>query len=361
MSTKNVRWQKVYITVQQFNEILDKMRERRTIIHENAENLYKAGKWTQFRNTMYVWETGRGSVRMSFRIGTKCFNYVTVLDGLDEQKAETEQLTGSLSYGLMQRMSTIRGDYQTHLSEYSGPEPFKYNNPKFSGCDFQKAWSYDLNSAYCFILMKYKFPDLANDLGEGVVEEDEIGFSFDGCELRHPGRFAQYRFKLVDSPYVHFANKMYEKILYFKSRGQKNKSKKFKGIINSAVGNLKYHRPLHRNYIVASINEYMKNIMEKYKGNILYGNTDCVVSTIPLDLDVGINCGQFKLEDHGENMFKYRDNTYQWRGEVPVASGRSKGLWKATDDLFVGPSGDYIYKYDYEKELIVRCGSEQEF
>lgn len=203
--------------------------------------------------------------------------------------------------------------------------PYRYTNKKYSGKRV-KAWSYDVNSAYAAAMLQ-DMPDTSKECRSGYIEEGEIGFKLlpkfneegDMCvAITEVGKYSNYIFKLMPSPFTRFVEKWYAAKKNAKNKQEKDKAK---AMLVCAVGFLQRRNPALRAAIVSYANEFIR---EKMDENTIYVNTDCIVSICPRDdLEVGDEVGQFKLERDGED-FACNGDVHQWNLEKPKYPGIPK-------------------------------------
>lgn len=345
-----IKWKETFIDIKAFNEKLNLVRMTRNIKIANAKAIWQYGLWTGFKKDAYVWDTGHGSVHLAYRMAGQTFNYVVKLDGTDEEKANEQILSGGSSYRLMQRYNKLSKVHPEWHSMFSGAKALQYHNETYNGCTIEHAWGYDMNSAYCHILMHYDFPDIEKPLGVGMVENGQIGFNGDFTRLVHAGGLAVNRYSLMPSPYKKFAETRFEKIKALRAAGKKAESQKFKSMLTNSVGYLAHARPVDRWYIILSLNEIMNKYIDEYGDKILFANTDSLVSTVPIDtIDVGDNCGQFKIE-HANETFQYEGAKSCWIGQRPKVSGKPTGFWRPGDTL-ANLHDDRAFKYKLDMEV----------
>ena len=189
------------------------------------------------------------------------------------------------------------------------------------------AYEYDLNSAYSSILLD-KIIDTYNFRFFSKVAKNEVGFKIQGLDIVmvHSG-IADIVFPLIDSPFKAFILENYEA----KKKAPKGSRERdiAKGILNHMVGLWQKDNPFLRAYVVLSCNERIQHIIDANKEVVMW-NTDAVFSTIPLQLDIGENIGQFKLEYHGK--LAYNGCNYQTEKEISYR-GISKGDFEENFDI----------------------------
>lgn len=109
----------------------------------------------------------------------------------------------------------------------------------------QRAWEYDLKSAYSWALLQ-DIPNTDENLGPGIIEENMIGFSHYIREkgmsensyvlkMGKVGDKAMWRFPAMKSPYENYVKKYYRIKENAKDKKEKNKAKAY---LNVVIGNL---------------------------------------------------------------------------------------------------------------------------
>ena len=216
-------------------------------------------------------------------------------------------------------------------------------------------YGYDLNSAYAAVL-RDKIPDTYHMRLADFVCDGEIGFDMkEGLPLVFPGEFADYVFPLIDSPYKEFVREWYEKK---KSAPKGSKEKQIaKEVLVISVGLMQNHNPFLRAYVVNMCNKKIKDIIDAHPEECCMWNTDAVYSTAPLDLEIGENIGQFKLEYQG--LLRQVNNNYQKVDEHKTTyRGVCKMLFKEDFNILTDPIPDYdglkymLDKVQYKKTKI---------
>lgn len=225
------------------------------------------------------------------------------------------------------------------------------------------AWSYDVNSAYSFAMLK-QMPNTEKMWRSGCIGPGEVGFRVvpkwnkdgDMCvaELRE-GVYCDFIFELVDSPFTEFVDKYYTMKKQATTPEERNRAKAY---LNIAVGYLQRRNPALRAMILYWANEYIRGFMDE---NTVLVNTDCIVSRVQRD-DIPVNneLGSFKMEHDGE-LFAYVGNNYQWNDELPAYRGIPKEWfiehnqqhqehWDILRDRLPMNSNHWYYD-DYEMQL----------
>lgn len=219
-------------------------------------------------------------------------------------------------------------------------------NPKYNMSE-HKVYVYDLNSAYANILQD-KIIDTYHWRENSKVRANEIGFIFDDdLTLVYPGGEADRVYPLIDSPFKEYVTKWY-KIKKNAPKGSKERAEA-KAYLNYLVGCWQNHNPFLRAYVVNSCNKVILDLLHKYGDKICMWNTDAIYSTEPLDLPIGQEIGQFKIEYEG--LFRQSGNTYQ-KVDIDEVSfrGVSKCLFKKGYNILTDPLPKHIFPYEYDMD-----------
>lgn len=187
------------------------------------------------------------------------------------------------------------------------------SNPKFNK-KWTACWGYDINSAYPAALLQ-PVPDVNNDLGPGILEEDEVGykvnyFKGDGELIEVYEGFAQYRFKLIPSPWTDYVNKQYKKIQNCKKSGNFTEATRLKMSLVMAIGVLRNHNPFLYTHIIQTCRKQIEKYVDE---DTILVNTDCIYSARPRpDIPIGSNIGEFKALDENGSKIYIDGADYQW-------------------------------------------------
>lgn len=240
-----------------------------------------------------------------------------------------------------------------------GPN-FRYYNKAYEK-KVLKVWSYDINSAYPFCMID-EWPDTTKPLGEGILENDEIGFNNkwidEGNELTERlvaefeiGKHCRYRFKKMPCP-----DKVKEWILKYYEKKAKTKDKmekaKYKAFLVVLAGELRNFNPFVRATFLTRSMNYVKSFFDN---NTIYANVDCIYSLKPrTDLPFGNELGQFKEEIKGEEfIFKgaiHGTNADpRWQG-IPRSWVKGSFIDLVMNDMT--PPNQNIYEIDTESGMI---------
>ncbi len=218
------------------------------------------------------------------------------------------------------------------LWDYLDPGNFSYINDKYILKKI-KCYSYDLNSAYSFAMLK-PMPDTNSPKFNAIVGPGEIGFRKNSLLIPvvTEGKYADVVFKLVESPYKDFVYK-YFNLKEKEPHGSKERAK-YKEILNMASGLLHRYNIFHRLMVLYYAKIYIQQFMDE---NTVYCNVDSIVSlTERNDLPISNNIGEFKLEHNGD-IFKFKQVAiYQWcydDGNEVHYSGVERNSIKDIEDI----------------------------
>ena len=235
--------------------------------------------------------------------------------------------------------------------DYLDPGNFSYINDKYILKKI-KCYSYDLNSAYSFAMLK-PMPDTSSPKFNAIVGPGEIGFRKNSLLIPvvTEGKYADVVFKLVESPYKDFVYK-YFKLKENEPHGSKERAK-YKEILNMASGLLHRYNIFHRLMVLYYAKIYIQQFMDE---NTVYCNVDSIVSlTERNDLPISNNIGEFKLEHKGD-IFKFKQVAiyqwcYDWGNEVHY-SGVERNSIKDIEDIKDANKFSNNYYYDKKEGCI---------
>ena len=188
-----------------------------------------------------------------------------------------------------------------------------------------------------------------------IVKKNEIGFDIDK-NLVFTGKYAVLVYPKMESPFKRFAEIWYNRKKTATNREDKQKAK---DILNASVGYLQRTNPILRTAILWYANDRMMQLINKYRDNILYCNTDSIIANIripEIENDVGDSLGQWKIEHFGD--FAFKGYSYQWGYSIPSYRGVSKSWFPKDWDILKDPipSNGNLYYYNPEKiRIMKRC------
>lgn len=341
MSTKNV-------TVDEMNDLLDKAKKTKSIIFANPHDQYPDGTFPRVGLLNAYIEDNMRFFKLTMKIGkVKTF----IFDKTGECDPELD------NPGIEWR-DLNRHYYKVPFRSAAFPNasPLLWVNPAF---DRKRtfAYEYDMNDAYGSILCG-KMPDTSAEPRDGIVQEGEIGFSFDG-HIRRPGRYATFIFPMIDSPLAGYAKKMHA---LKDSAATPSEKLRWKHRVVDVIGYMGHERvagdpcsrinPFIRNFIVESCNEKMMALID---GDSILCNTDAIVSAKPReDIPIGPDMGEFKIDHIGEiGVWGYN---CQWGDEAPLYRGIPKKWfpkgWDIIKDEIPGDGNAWVF--DRRKLKLVR-------
>ena len=308
----------------------------------------------------YVWEARSFAyLRANYR-GTTVYYKTSLTENKDGE------YIGAGSIALRQLSATLDDEAKEILHQFDNVKPLfsagsiLWFNPKYNLTRIEHAIGYDLNSAFSAAMIQ-PMPDTRVDFGPGYVEKGQIGFTTNiefeiGLDdylttqfLRREGSYAQHRFKLIESPYKKFVDSYYEKK---KNPKDVNEKIKAKSMLNYSIGAIQNHNFYIRAAILEYCNEFMYNLINKYRDIILFSNTDSIVATEPIpeiEANLGNGLGQWKIEHEGPFSLKYL--SYQWHTEDKITY---RGIPTAWFDNF---EKNYGRKFDLLKDEIPKFGN----
>lgn len=316
MNPRYMEPKKIYVCAEQFQKDLDYVYKYRDVVYDWFRLIDpKTGK-PDFRFKAYI-EDKLTECSVTYRYGKQVKTYA-----LDKVAGEIrpEPIHGAVCYSKLVVMTekeipvTVQDSDMNEFGKVVRPfsaSPFLWNNEKYDNKRTPNCISYDINSSYAYAMCQL-MPDTSKPPMQKHIEDGEIGFDSDG-NILPLGYFSFYVFKLMESPFKHFATYYYEK---------KKKTKGFahqraKDILNLAVGYLQRKNPYLRAAIVGYANERIKSFMDE---NSIYCNTDSLVSTKERpDLVLSDKMGDFKIEHKGD--FAMIGMNYQWNNENPKYRG----------------------------------------
>lgn len=307
------------------------------------------------------------NLKLTYRLDGSTTQYVCRLDG-ELQKQKTNGLTAYTTLSHYYKVPKLKDQkiYGYAVNRFGkviwaiSPTPqFMWFNKEKNNQRFENCFGYDMNSAFSLAMLE-PIPDTTKAPRiEETTKKGEIGFRLDGSVIFEPGRFANFIFPLMESPFVKFVEVWYERKQVAKTKAQREKAKE---ILNYAVGYLHRTNPFIRNCIVARCNDRIKELIDE---NTLYSNTDSIVSAVrrpDLEANIGPYIGQWKLEHQG--AFAFKDFSYQWNLEQPKYRGIPKGNFETFQEKYGRPwdllkdpalkTNYNVYAFDLSKLDIVK-------
>lgn len=319
-----------FIEIDKMNEHLQYCKKYRVIKVRQKETFESVGLNAYIEDKMVEF-------RLTYKRIDKPCTYICYKDG----RPANQKITGQEAYRILNLYYNIP-ERQVNFSA----SPFLYKNDKYENKRV-RAYSYDMNSAYSWAMLQ-DIPDTSVPPVAKVIEEGEIGFYLNG-DIKTKG-YSSFVFKLIPSPFEKFVNNWYKK-----KQSPKTKAKA-KGVLNYCVGYLQRKNPFLRAYIVGLCNNLIKSLINE---NTLYCNTDSIVSLVPLDLKLGNNVGEWKIEKIGN--FAFVGFNYQWDLDPPSYRSKPKTWFKKGWDILKDelPVEGNLYYYDNKKVRLYESKKEK--
>lgn len=304
--------------------------------------------------------------------GNPYTEYIFQLDG----SKKAQQMNGLIAYNLLQRLSHKGVDDLTGNWEYYDKQTDEWSvghiagliwfNPKYDGQRIEGCIEYDINNSYSYAMLgdipnTKKKPRLKNYVGKGEIgfRLDKRGFTDDIFlyAIFEEGKYADYIFEAIPSPFATFVKYYYERRKNAKSDKEKEKIKQ---ILNYSIGYLARKNPFLHSTILSRARYRIEDLIDL--NTTLYSNTDSLVSMVrrpDIEEMLGHEVGQFKINHTGS--FAYNGSGYQWNKELPSIRGKSKEWFKQAYPNGFDILNDQLpfieaNKYYYDREEgIIKC------
>lgn len=338
-----------YITIEEMNEHLK-------YVFEYYDVQYRAKSPRETFKRKAFLEDRMVQFRLTYKKGSKACTYIVRKDSEDI----IQSISGKEAFRILSKYYKV--PKITHIGEREiakkgdlggmSASPLLYENPKYEN---QKVYGYgyDLNSAYSAAMLG-PIPDCSKPMRSGIIGSNEIGFE-EVINEKDPSKtkliakysgYSLYIFPLMESPFKRFVAAWYERKKQAKS-GSKEK-KKAKDVLNMSIGALQNKNPFIRACIITRCNDLITNLMTE---DTLFCNTDSIVSRVPLNVPIGDDVGQWKLEHEG--YVAYKGANYQWyandtdEGKISYR-GTPKAWFKKDWDILKDPVPNFgnVYKYN---------------
>ena len=290
-----------------------------------------------FENTMYSYLVILKS-KVYFIQYDRLHNKRNIFWAFMDKDCEYKQITGACAYRIFKHYVKEDIDIDFESLGFQKNEADKYEvgivaNEFYYNEKYQNkkiiAYEYDLNSAFPFFAINQPQPFKFLRTNDICKNEKEIGFS----EI--DGRLEITTSPLFKSDYICELsyNENFKRFFityYDKKKQAKTKSERdyYKSVINYTIGFFKLTNPFIRANIILNLNDYMANMIEKFKDEVLLSNTDCLItkSDISKYLNIGNEIGQFKIAKEKQGFYMTKLN-YQWDNEKPTYRGVPKGWY----------------------------------
>ena len=339
------RYRKRYVTVAEMNEHLKYVFKYYEVVYRK-----KSDKETFMRKAFL--HDAQVNFELTYKKGSYACTYICRKDGEDVVQATD----GGEAFRILSKYYKVPKMDESVCGRADdgglSASPLLWHNSKYEG-QWVEAYGYDLNSAYSAAMLE-PMPDTSVPARSGVIKKGkEIGFE----EVLNPKKnnnatmlvpkyegFSLYIFPLMESPFKRFVERWYNKKV--SSLPGSFEKLKAKGVLNFAVGQLQNVNPFLRAAIIGKCNALVESLIDE---NTLFCNTDSIVSKVPLNLEIGDKCGQWKIEHVGK--VAYKGACYQWdNGEISyrhIPKSWFKDGWDITKDPL--PNNGNIYEFKNRK------------
>ena len=309
-----------HVSIEEYNSIMDKLQNRVILFRPPMENELiglKVFVINKFSKLHLIYD----------QMKTKGKDIVEIIvDKNDVLNGSTT--TGMSAYMTLQRYFKTPKLHDKDNAPLNAAGIIESNPRKLNARGY--AYGYDINSAFSWGMLQDQ-PDTTKPLGRGKLEANQIGFVEPGIVVLKEGLYCDYRFPLIESPYKKFVEKYYNLKKNAKTVEERQKAK---DILNLCIGYLQRNNCFVRVNIIERCNERIRKLINKYKKNFLYCNTDSFVSDcrIPeLDNDLSDGVGSWKLEKEG--LFVVNESGYQWGLNTPSIRGQAKAWFNEGFDI----------------------------
>lgn len=337
------------VSVEEMNKQLEYCRKYKNIINRAKlpnEFIGPANAYVEDKMTWFSLTFRKGTVTTTYKCRKDSVEAINEITGMDSyQQAQRFYKAKDFRDDERLRQQLLYNDDQGKF--LCSAKPLLWKNEQYDGTR-NYAYSYDINSSYSNAMLK-DLPNTDIAYRSGFVQEGEIGFREDGKMNLTPvfSGYSLWIFPLMKSPYKRFVDLWYERK---KTADTPEKRQKAKDMLNLCIGYFQRTNPFLRATIIYYAN---KEIETKIDNNTLYCNTDSIVSLSKVNVNIGKNIGEYKLEHEG--LFAFKGFNYQWNYDTPSYRHIPKSWFKQGWDLLKDdlPKEGNIYEYkNYRLEKI---------
>lgn len=324
---------KKIITASEWNNLIDSYTGYKIFLEGRGDGLWNPNRVENY--TRFYLKQGKTWATMHLLLGKKTEEYVCAFsenpDLSDLFVLEAAQWCGR---NIKKKVHLI-GNEEFNKSFPDGPN-FSYYNKEYDK-KVLKIWSYDINSAYPAALME-DWPDTTKPLGNGKLEEGQIGFNRtwieEGYSLNERmiavfqvGKYCEYRFPSMPCPIKEEILRTYRRKKQSKDQLEKAKWKKYLLVL---AGMLRKWNTFVRTTMLTRSMQFVQSFFDD---DTVYANVDSIYSMRPRDdLPIGAEIGQFKKELNGEGFI--------YKGAV---HGTNKDpRWSGVPREWIQKHGDFI-------------------
>ena len=352
---KKAKLKLTYVTLEEFNKQLNQ-------IMSFKKETYDYQPFA--KSTGYIWTDKKSNIHLVFKDKSNLWkNTHIAIDGYQAENADIAKdktiknqdgiggqaikwlnryakKTGEsydLDEGYVKKLLNINSLDDISVQQYTWAD---YN---YACVQIPYAVSYDMNSCYPYFMTK-ELP-YGNNLGPGLVQDDELGFV-----IGYSNNSLDLDLKLSGHADFRFKKKTYECFKLWAADGYKKKTddRSKKTLFNALLGNLKYHNIFIRATVIGYAKNYIKSLKDE---NTIMQTVDSIVSLKPrTDLDIGTGLGQFKVEHEGTLIFE-SDSIKTWNDEREIHKGVSASIYVNDHEILVAPQ--YYLESDKDRFKIV--------
>lgn len=315
------------IEIEELNKILKKLSKTRTVIFRERRRDEEIGGnlFIDDSPTKITFEYRDAECKLvDNRLRWKYSTYRFVIDKDGNRISETTPLNASSQFGKIYHVEHTDTLYGIKPCDIVTETPLIWMNKKFRGKSVV-AYEYDMSAAYLQML-KLPIPNQYTMRRDAKLGKGQLGFIEYNGELQFvedEGRYCDYVFDSMPSPYIKKAEKLEEKIA---KEQDKNKKNDLKNVYRYVVGCWRNTNPFIRGCIIGRCNNLVRSLIDSE--TTIYCNTDSLVSTVKRP-DILNSNFIWKLKHDGDkgDVFKASNKTqydYQWNLETPTQRGLVK-------------------------------------
>lgn len=307
------------VSIKEFNKHLEYCKKYRIIVQHEKPLKEKVS----LRAYLVVREV---EIELTYKFGYKVTTFITRLDGEDVRVPSG-----------MAAWTELNKFYKVPRSKFPGTEQHSssgilWKNEDYENTRLNNCIGYDINSAYTWAMCQ-DMPDTSVEPKIGaIVKPNEIGFDCNK-NLVFAGKYANIIYPKISSPFKRFAETWYNRKKNATNKADKQQAK---DILNASIGYLQRTNPVLRTAILWYANNRMFNLIKKYENDILYCNTDSIISKRHIDeieKNIGDGLGEWKIEHIGD--FAFKGYSYQWNKDIPSYRGISKSWFPENWDILI--------------------------
>lgn len=301
--------------VNEMNEILKEVATMCPNIYFRKKEPDELIKWNAFI------EDNGYTLKVTYKPYKKAITYKFDMDGKRFTKATPVNATSQMSRAFkIEKTQDILGIDSIDIPDCT---PLLYKNKDYDG-KAEVAYEYDLSQAYAQML-KLPLPVTSSMKVNAKLSTGQIGFVNVGDSLKlitDPEEFddvCDYVFDTMESPYIKWVDTLFKRCEEAKTKEEKDD---IKNIYRYAIGCLRNTNEFWRATIVGRCNNLILKYVSKDPKNVLYCNTDSIISKVRRPDIENDKDFTWKLKHEG-CIFKWQKGkmNYQWDLEIPSMKG----------------------------------------